>query len=194
MTEPVSDRTLVDRVIRHRDETAFRTLYRRHTPYLFQFVLRVQARSEADAEDIVQETWIRAATGFERFRWDSTLRTWLGSIALNLTRDWLRRHGHREPVELEDERRAAAPTSVPERLDLERAIARLPDGYRTVLVLHDIEGFTHVEIGERLGIEAVSSRTQLSRARGALRTMLASADRTAGAPAPDRATSRRRDP
>lgn len=180
MTEPPSDRMLVDRVITHRDEDAFRALYRRHTPYLFQFVLRLQARSDADAEDIVQETWIRAADAFERFRWSSTLRTWLASIALNLTRDWLRRNGKRDTVEFRPDSRAVPPTSIPERVDLERAIAGLPDGYRTVLVLHDIEGFTHIEIGERLGIEPVSSRTQLSRARSALRSVLASAAPAAG--------------
>lgn len=175
MTDPPSDRALVDRVIAERDEGAFRALYRRHTPYLFQLVLRLQAGSAADAEDVVQETWIRAATAFGRFRWDSTLRTWLGSIAINVTRDWLRRRGRRETVELRPDLHAAPPTSVPERVDLERAIAELPDGCRTVLVLHDIEGFTHVEIGRRLGIEPVSSRTQLCRARRALRSVLAGA-------------------
>lgn len=180
MPEPPSDKMLVDRVIAKRDEEAFRTLYRRHTPYLFQLVSRLQARSEAEAEDIVQETWIRAGDAFVRFRWDSTLRTWLSSIALNLTRDWLRRNGKREAVEFRPEARAVPPTAIPERVDLERAIASLPDGYRAVLVLHDIEGFTHVEIGERLGIEPVSSRTQLCRARGALRSALASAAPAAG--------------
>lgn len=170
----MSDRELVHRVVDYGDEDAFRRLYRRHTPYLLQFVLRIQARSEADAEDIVQETWVRAASGFERFRWESTLRTWLGAIALNLTRNWLRDNARRLP-NLHHYARAASPSPIPERLDLERAIAQLPDGYRLVLVLHDIEGFKHAEIAERLGIQPVTSRTQLYKARGALRDMLASA-------------------
>lgn len=172
MAESISDRELVDRVERYGDEDAFRRLYRRHTPYLLRFVFRLQARSETEAEDIVQETWVRAATTFDRFRWDSTLRTWLGAIALHLTRDALRRSG-RDATGPGTPNPAVPPPSVLERLDLERAIAQLADGYRTVFVLHDVEGFTHVEIAERLGIEPVSSRTQLSRARAALRAILA---------------------
>lgn len=175
MSTASNDRELVRRVVDHGAEDAFRDLYDRYTPYLLQFVLRLQARSEMEAEDVVQETWVRAVERFATFRWDSTLRTWLGAIALNLTRESLRKRARRRR-RLDEARavgvRVARPASIAERVDLERAIARLPDGYRVVLVLHDIEGFRHSEIAERLGIAAVSSRTQLHRARAALRAML----------------------
>lgn len=171
MAKDPSDRALTERILRDGDERAFRELYRRHTPYLYQFTLRVLGGVEADAEDVVQETWVRAMKSLERFRWRSSLRTWLGGIALNRARDRLRRAGREEgngqPVEL-----ATPPASVPDRIDLERAIARLPDGYRMVLVLHDVEGFTHQEIADRMGIAPVTSRSQLSRARNQLRALL----------------------
>ena len=66
----------------------------------------------------------------------------------------------------------AAPVHPEDRMDLERAIAALPDGYRTVLLLHDVEGFTHPEIGERLEIAVGTSRSQLFHARRALRGLL----------------------
>jgi len=172
-----SDRELAERVVRDGDEVAFRTLYRRHTPYLLQFTLRVVGGERADAEDVVQEAWIRAMSSLDGFRWESAFRTWISGIALNRARDRLRKKGREvqpeEPIE-----RSRAPASVPDRIDLERAIAELPDGYRLVLVLHDVEGYTHAEIGERLGIEPVSSRSQLSRARSRLRALLTPAAAT----------------
>ncbi|UCF18217.1 MAG: RNA polymerase sigma factor [Gemmatimonadota bacterium] len=153
-------------------ERAFRELYRRHTPKLFQFVMRLLGGVEVDAEDIVQETWVRAAERLSGFRWESSFATWLTGIGLNMCRDlWRRRNGREldwdvaaEPVE-----RAGAPD---ERIDLERAIALLPSGYRTVLILHDLEGCTHEEIGHRLGIAAGTSKSQLSSARRAMRALL----------------------
>ena len=63
------DRTLVERVLERGDERAFRELYRRHTPYLYQFALRVLGGHEQEAEDVIQETWIRAVGGLAGFRW-----------------------------------------------------------------------------------------------------------------------------
>jgi RNA polymerase sigma-70 factor (ECF subfamily) len=167
-----TDRQLAEALLLQGDERAFRELYRRHTPRLFQFVLRLLGGVENDAEDIVQETWIRATQKLEGFRWESNLSTWLGGIGLNLCRDlWRRRNGRELEFEL-----AAEPVQPgiahAERIDLERAIARLPSGYRTVLILHDLEGCTHEEIGRRLGIAAGTSKSQLSSARRAVRTLL----------------------
>lgn len=174
MAEETADRVLADRVLEDGDEAAFRALYRRHTPHLLQFALRVLGGSEHDAEDVVQETWIRAVGALERFEWRSAFRTWLIGICLNRARDRLRKPSREvqpeEPLEV-----ATPPASVPDRVDLENAISALPDGYRTVLVLHDVEGFSHEEIGERLGIAAVTSRSQLSRARSAVRAALSEA-------------------
>ncbi len=168
-----SDRALAERVRLDGDEAAFRSLYRRHTPRLFQFALRLLAGNEHDAEDVVQETWLRAVERLGEFRWESSLGTWLGGIALNCCRGLYRRRD-RHWLELRDDDSVVAPPR--ETLDaiaLERALETLAPGYRTVLVLHDVEGFTHEEIGQRLEISANTSKSQLSRARRALRVQLA---------------------
>jgi len=176
MTTVLSDADLVEAVRVRGDEIAFRTLYRRHTPRLYQLVLRVLGGSAHDADDVVQETWIRATTSFERFRWESAFSTWLTGIALNQARDFLRRVGRRpvyegDPGEVLSKLKSAA-ASIAERVDLERAIALLPDGYRAVFVLHDMEGYPHAEIAARLEISEGTSKSQLFHARRALRSVL----------------------
>lgn len=166
-----SDRALSDRIVRDGDDAAFRALYRRHTPALLPFVLRVLGGAEADAEDVVQDTWLRAVRALPRFRWESSLRTWLMGIGLNRAREVLRGRA-RSPGRSDGVDVAVSPPPTAERLDLERAIACLPDGYRTVLLLHDVEGFTHPEISERLDIAIGTSRSQLHHARRTLRHLL----------------------
>jgi RNA polymerase sigma-70 factor (ECF subfamily) len=166
-----SDRELVRRVMADGDEPAFRTLYRRHTPALYQFALRTMGGDAAEAEDVVQETWIRGAQGWSGFRWDASLVTWLKAIALNVCRAAFRRRdtGWLEVPAAEP----AVPDGNPEaRIDLERALALLPPGYRTVLVLHDLEGFHHEEIAGMLGTSTGTSKSQLFRARRAIRNLL----------------------
>jgi RNA polymerase sigma-70 factor (ECF subfamily) len=168
----VPDRGLAEALLDSGDERAFRELYQRHTPRLFQFVLRLLGGTENDAEDVVQETWIRAAEHLGRFRWESAFSTWLSGIGLNVCRDmWRRKNGRDIEWSAAFEGGVAAP-AVDERIDLERAIELLPVGYRTVLMLHDLEGFTHDEIGERLGIAAGTSKSQLFCARKAMRALL----------------------
>jgi RNA polymerase sigma-70 factor (ECF subfamily) len=167
------DRALVEAVAHDGDETAFRELYRRHTPRLYPLVLRIVGGAEMDAEDVVQEAWMRAVAGMSRFRGDSSFSTWLCAIGLNAARDHLRRRGKWNATEDVTEMEIAAPpTSHGQRMDLERAIAALPPGCRTVLVLHDVEGFTHEEIARRLGIAVGTSKSQLFAARRAARTLL----------------------
>jgi len=168
------DRALVEAVVRDGDEQAFRELYRRHTPRLYPLVLRMLGGSEVDAEDVVQEAWIRAASGMRRFRGDASFGTWLTAIGLNAARDHLRRRGRWGITEDVDQVEIAVPPAPHgQRLDLERAIALLPPGCRTVLVLHDVEGFTHEEIARQLGIAVGTSKSQLFAARRAARTLLA---------------------
>jgi RNA polymerase sigma-70 factor (ECF subfamily) len=169
MTEAADERSLAERFCRERDEEAFRSLYRLHTPALYRLARRLLCDASA-AEDAVQETWLRAAQALPRFRWESRLSTWLGGIALNACREARRERGGGAAA-------APEPTARPpreERLDLERALARVADGYREVLVLHDVLGHTHAEIGELLGIDAGTSKSQLSRARRAVREALSS--------------------
>jgi RNA polymerase sigma-70 factor (ECF subfamily) len=85
------DRELTEAVLRSGDEAAFRQLYRRHTPHLLGFVYRLLGGTTAEAEDIVQETWIRACESLGRFRWNSLFSTWLLGIGLNAVGDHRRR-------------------------------------------------------------------------------------------------------
>jgi RNA polymerase sigma-70 factor, ECF subfamily len=168
------DRTLVEAVAHDGDEVAFRELYRRHTPRLYPLVLRMVGGAVMDAEDVVQEAWIRATAGMRRFRGDSSFGTWLTAIGLNAARDHLRRKGRWGPMEDVAETEIVVPAAPHgQRLDLERAIALLPPGCRTVLVLHDVQGFTHEEIAKQLGIAVGTSKSQLFAARRAARTLLA---------------------
>lgn len=173
LTTARTDGALVRAVVDRRDEKSFRTLYRRHTPRLFLFALRLSGGNEADAEDVVQETWVRACDRLAGFRWESAFSTWLCGIGLNVAREFIRRRS-RSPIDASDD-----PPDVParrvnldERVDLEAAVASLPDGARVVLVLHDIEGMKHGEIAERLDISEGTSKSQLHDARRALRAAL----------------------
>jgi RNA polymerase sigma-70 factor (ECF subfamily) len=165
--EAPSEEDLVVAFRRDGDEVAFRELFRRHSPTMYALARRMLGRVASEAEDAVQEAWVRAAGALTTFGWRSSLRTWLVGITINCCREILRA---RSPAflgsELEPPPEAAA---TEERLDLERAIERLPDGYRAVFVLHDIEGLTHAEIADRLGIDLGTSKSQLSRARRTLR-------------------------
>jgi RNA polymerase sigma-70 factor (ECF subfamily) len=169
------DRSLADAVAGAGDERAFRELYRRHTPALYQLVLRMLGGVASDAEDVVQETWIRAVRQLSKFRWESSLRTWVTAIGLNLAREVLRKRARSRTEELDDHPGLSTrPVRDADRIDLERAIARLPNGYRAVLVLHDVEGFTHEEISRQLGIAVGTSKSQLFDARRAIRSLLQS--------------------
>ncbi len=168
-----TDRDLADAVLRYGDERAFREIYRRHTPRLMGFVWRLFGRTESDAEDVVQETWVRACEGFALFRWESAFSTWLLGIGLNVVRDFLRHNARSKSVQMANPPDPQGP-GVPheDRIDLERSIKLLPDGYRLVLVLHDVEGMKHKEIAGKLGISVGTSKSQLSNARKMLRAML----------------------
>lgn len=175
-TGATDDRELVARFLQQGAEDAFRKLYRRHTPRLYLLARRLLGRRHLEAEDVVQETWIRAAERLPGFEWRSSLSTWLGGIAVNCARETLRRLARRRESGSGDisEHGPARDTSSPGiALDLERAMALLPDGFREVLVLHDVEGFTHDEIGRLLKITPGTSKSQLSRARKKIRSLLA---------------------
>ena len=169
----LTDRELADAVLHYGEERAFRELYRRHSPRLLGFIARLLGRSDAEAEDAVQETWLRVCRSLDRFRWESSFSTWLLGIGLNVVRDEIRRNARSIEIEMEDFPDPPAQASFnDERIDLERSIELLPDGYRVVLVLHDVEGMKHEEIAQRLDITAGTSKSQLSKARRALRGLL----------------------
>lgn len=154
------------------EEEAFRLLFRRHTPRVFAVALRLMGGRAADAEDVVQEMWLRAARRLGEFEWRSALSTWLVAIAINCARERLRARAMTlaPPEALADVPARSTPPAV--AIDLERAIAALPDRYREVLVLHDVEGWTHAEIGRHLDIAAGTSKSDLFHARRAVRARL----------------------
>ena len=162
------DQVLAREVVTRGSEPAFVLLYDRHTPRLFQTAWRILGRAEHDAEDVVQETWVRAIRCISAWRGDSPLGAWLRGITVHVAIDLLRRSRGLEP----ETNAMEVESDVSLRMDLETAIASLPPGYRAVLVLHDIEGFTHEEIGARLGITAGTSKGQLFKARRAIRARL----------------------
>jgi len=173
-----TDRDLVDRVARLGDDGAFTGLYDRHTPYLYRLALRLGAGDEALAAEVVHDAWVRATERLAEFQWRSALRTWLAGFVVTRYREQWRpaRESTLEPdAEVGTDDRILAATW--DRLDLERAIAGLPPGYRQVLILHDIEGYSHNEIGDLLGLDAGTSKSQLARARSAMRVQLATHDR-----------------
>jgi RNA polymerase sigma-70 factor (ECF subfamily) len=130
------------------------------------------------AQDWVQETFIRAFERLGEFRGESALSTWLCSIAISVTLNGLRkvRRFRDREVSLDD---VGSIGATPREADpdlkvrLTRAIHDLPEGYRTVFVMHDVEGFTHQEIGAALGVQPGTSKAQLFRARARLRETLA---------------------
>lgn len=153
------------------DEQGFRTLYREHSPALYRFALRLTGGSEADASELVQETWVRAVRKLDTFEGRSSFRTWLHGIASRCASEEARRQ-RRHPLGAGVDALEAKGSAVEATLDLERAVASLPVGFRAVLVLYDVEGYRHREIAEMLGISRGTSKSQLSRARARVRALL----------------------
>ena len=171
-----ADRALVREFLAARDEAAFRTLYRAHTPALYALALRLTGGDDREAEDLVQESWTRAVRGLGSYRADAALRAWLCGLLVNVRRERIRTDWRISDAPLDD---TPAPPRLPEAsLDLERAIAALPQGARDVFILHDVEGYKHREIAVMLGVEPGTSKSQLARARALLRASLGCTNQT----------------
>ena len=165
---------------RHGDEEAFEDLYRAHARRLYTLVLRM-AGSTHDAEDLMQEVFLHAHRKLGSFRGDSSLGTWLYRLAVNHCLDFLRSRQAKMTTVTDslDEEGATEPAAVTpvvptaiSRLDIERAITRLPAGCRAAFVLHDVEGFEHREVAKLLGVSEGTSKSQVHKARMRLRAML----------------------
>lgn len=156
------------------DDRAFERLYRKHVARIHTLARRMATPDAAD--DLTQEIFVRAWDKLSTFRAESAFGTWLYRLGINviLTR---RRSERNQPLWIDDD--APEALTHPQRdhspalrMDLDHAIARLPEGARRVFLLHDVEGWTHEEIAEELGLVPGTSKSQLSRARAALRRML----------------------
>ena len=159
------------------DVRAFEALYRRHSRRVYAVLWRLCGH-EARAEDLVQEAFVRAWQALPGFRFESAFSTWLHRLAVNTALMELRSRAGGEALETDDTALDVHPESdsagqrTALAIDLERAVATLPPRARAVLVLHDIEGWKHAEIAAELGMAVGSSKAQLHRARGLLRTRL----------------------
>lgn len=164
------DKILVNTFLLTRSETVFKHIYRKHTLSIYKMALNLTSKNMHAAEEIVQETWIRAVSNLNKFQWNSSFRTWLTGITINCSREYNRRNKSSIPFDqIED----FAVTPVLEtRLDISSALAKLPEGYREVLILHDLEGFKHREIGQLLDISEGTSKSQLFQARKAIQKLL----------------------
>ena len=160
------------------DEPSFRLLYRRYAGRVYAVARRIVGDRDS-ADEVAQEAWYRAVKGLARFRGESAFSTWLIGIAVRCALEAMRQRG--APLyPIEPDEMSSVPPRLDLRMDLEAALASLAPGYRAVLVLHDIEGYTHREIADLLAIDSGTAKSQLSRARRAMRARLgASAERTA---------------
>jgi RNA polymerase sigma-70 factor, ECF subfamily len=159
---------------------AFEEVYRTHAGRLYSVACRLVG-NQADAEDLLQEIFLAAHRKLDSFRGDSALGTWLYRLATNLCLDHLRSKAVRTSQltdALEDEpglsdamSRGLAERTVA-RMDLERALAKLPEGCRAAFVLHDIEGLEHREVADILGVAEGTSKSQVHKARLRLRALL----------------------
>lgn len=170
-----AEHALVERV-RTGDVRAFELLYRRHAGRIHATCLRLCGNA-GDAEEFTQKAFIRAWESLAGFRGESGFGTWLHRIAVNVVladrRSTLRKTAKLQPAGAEPPS-AAADADAGIGMDLERAIAALPDGAREVFVLHDVEGYGHGEIARIAGIAVGTSKAQLHRARTLLRKRLGS--------------------
>jgi RNA polymerase sigma-70 factor (ECF subfamily) len=159
------------------DETALRSLWSRHAPHIDMVVRRLVGFDPDLAEDIAQEVWIQIFRALPSYRGDSQFSTWAHRIAVNRTLNALRRSKRLSAIETAVEEDTAAVEMDTERsflaASIESATAKLSPGARTVFVLHDVEGYTHEEIAQELGITAGGSKSQLFKARAKLRKLLA---------------------
>lgn len=157
------------------DRSSFESLYRLHSGRVHALCLRLCGRVE-EAEELTQEVFVRAWKNMDTFKEPGHFRAWLSRVAVNLVmtgRRTLARRGNPLPLdETIRPRGSPDPVHPGSRVDLDRAIATLPDRSRTVLVLHDIYGYRHEEIAAMTGSAVGTSKAQLHRARRRLREVL----------------------
>ena len=159
------------------DQAALRALWTRHAPHIDMVVRRLVGFDQDLAEDVAQEVWIQIFRALPGYRGDSQFSTWAHRIAVNRTLNALRRTKRLAAIETAVEEDTASVEMDTERsfvaASIEQATAKLSPGARTVFVLHDVEGYTHEEIAETLGITSGGSKSQLFKARAKLRKLLA---------------------
>jgi RNA polymerase sigma-70 factor (ECF subfamily) len=162
------------------DAAAFEALYQRHNRRVYSICLRMLG-NPTEAEDATQDVFVQLFRKIGSFRGESAFTTWLHRMTVNQVLMRFRKRGVRLESTTDDgdftnivqfgtERPSRMP--VIDRIALDRAITKLPPGYRTVFVLHDVEGFEHEEIARQLKCTIGTSKSQLHKARMKLRALL----------------------
>jgi len=160
---------------RRGEARAMEMLYHQYKRRVFGMAHRIVGTN--DAEEVAQEAFVRVFRGLGAFRGDSALSTWIYRLTVNVALSHLARRGRRQ--EVSDEILAEVPADTgPERdpalaSRIETALAQLPAGYRAILVLHDVEGLSHEECAEILECRIGTCKSQLHKARGKMRELLA---------------------
>jgi RNA polymerase sigma-70 factor, ECF subfamily len=162
------------------DLEAFEELYKRHFRRVYALCFRMVG-NVAEAEDLTQEVFTQVFNKISTFRGESLFTTWLHRLTVNLVLMHFRKSSVRHEQTTEEGETpvqivlgTSNPNSMPivDRIALEKAISKLPPGYRTIFVLYDVEGYDHEEIASMLGISSGTSKSQLHKARLKLREIL----------------------
>ena len=169
-------RALIERA-RRGDAAAHRALYDTHVDRVYRLTFRMTGIDHL-ARELTQDTFVRAFASIGGFRGDAAFSSWLHTIATSVTLNELRRRkregARNAPLDDAMDIGMSAPASDPVmREKLMLAVNDLPEGCRTVFMMHDAEGYTHQEIATALGVTEGTSKAQLARARGKLRVALA---------------------
>lgn len=173
----VEERELIRRVLAG-DASAERALYEAHVDRVYRLCHRLAGGDPELAQDFTQDTFLRAFDRLAAFRGQSALSTWLHTVAVSVGLNGMRKVRRRREHEtvLDDALAAARPARAAEpdlKQRLRDAIDSLPERYRVVFVMYDVEGYTHEEIGRVLSVPTGTSKARLSRARAKLREALA---------------------
>ena len=159
------------------DEGAIRALWTRHAPHIDMVVRRLVGNDPDLAADVAQEVWIQIFRALPSYRGESQFSTWAHRIAVNRTLNALRKTKRLASIETEVNEDSASFEPDTDRSfiaqSIEEAAAKLSPGARAVFMLHDVEGYTHEEIANELGITTGGSKSQLFKARAKLRKLLA---------------------
>lgn len=170
-THPAQDPSKVAEQARGGSSAALGALYRQFGPGLFRLAYRLTGSSE-DAEDVVHDVFVGLPEALGRYEERGRLDAWLKRLTARVALMRLRAGRRRAAIRLEDHEAATEPQRGSETGDLQAAVDALPTSLRSVLVLKEVEGYSHSEIAGMLGISPVASRVRLMRAMSRLRWIL----------------------
>jgi len=175
------------------DAEAFEHLYRLHNRRVYALCLRMMNGNASEAEDLTQEAFLRLFRKIGTFRAESAFSTWLYRLTFNIVLMRLRKKTVAEMISLDepndsDEENGGSPqdfgvadprlSGLVDRVSLQRAVNQLPAGYRSIFILHDVDGYEHHEIAEILGCSMGNSKSQLHKARVSIRQSLLKGKKT----------------